>query len=278
MKWRAVAFWLLSAGFYFLALAYIGDLPKRPSVVLALVLASLSSAIDNTARKPALRFSPYWVHVEPHWYHLLSDFKLIGKPEEWEAIQKSIAELPPTEYNVLRNGVFFTVVQESEDGERTLIYWDNRKSFASQIKFREDLDLRPFSQPLAHARFFMKYGFADSSLKKPYEGISGYDLGIEVRDEWWESVKAQCPKPLHEDHEYSTGTVRLALARISLSEFDCYWDPVEGSTTWRERAKTKEHLWDRIHEHRKNQGWKVDEDALWRPVKHEYFTVYHDAL
>ncbi len=97
----------------------------------------------------------------------ITDFKLIGEAEEWRVILEAFDELPSADYRVLRNGIYFTVAQQSEDLERTLIYSDNHRAFVSKVDFWElmtPIKLRreaQFSELQAyHVRFFMKFGGA----------------------------------------------------------------------------------------------------------------------
>ncbi len=282
MKWiRAGAAYVFSAGFFYLILAYIADFSVAQSIVLALLLASLARGIEHAAPKPALKFSPYYVRVDPNWYQLLLDFKLISQPEEWHAIQSAVAELPISEYSVLRNGLCFTIIRQTEDFERILIYRDNRQVFVSEVDFQEDMNSvkikREHSIPGLreyNVRFMMKFGG------------DGYNLGIIVPDWWWDEVKAMCPTPLKQDQDYPTGQVELILARISYREFDLYWEPVEWSSTFYE--KTSKQIRERRDEHRKKLGWKtVDHDSDlgaelgidWpESIEHKYFNVEHRAI
>ena len=137
---KAVVAYLFAAGFFFLILVYFADFPMRQGFILVLMWASLTRAVELLARRPAGRFSPYYVRVDPNWYDLLMDFKLTSKPEDWQAIRKSFEESPSTEYRVLRNGICFTVVHQSEDFERTLIYLDNHQTFVSEVDLQEELE------------------------------------------------------------------------------------------------------------------------------------------
>lgn len=141
MKWTAAAF---AAVVSYLLLAYVAGFSVRQSIVLALLMAWLVGAIAEIAEiaRPARRkrFSPYYVRVDPNWYDLLLDFKLISKPEEWHTLRESFETLPSTEYRVLRSGFCFTIVNQSEDFERTLIYANHHQVFVSEVDFQAELD------------------------------------------------------------------------------------------------------------------------------------------
>jgi len=183
----------LSAHFwiFYVVLVYVAGLSVRQSIVLAVLFTSASRGLERAAGKPLRRFTPYYVRIKPRWHLLLADFKLISKPEEWHAIQESFNEKPSSEYRVLRDVLFFTVVDQAEDFERTSIYWNNHRCFVSNVKFEEDMEPIQVERESdveflrrSGVRFFMKVG------------MDGYKLGIRVADWWWEERKASCPKRL----------------------------------------------------------------------------------
>jgi hypothetical protein len=86
-------------------------------------------------------FSPFFVFVSPHWYELLRDYKLVQSDEEWQQIVKSRDSAPPNEYNVLRSGILFSVLQPRSDAYLpALIYWDSRRRFVSEVEFEEQIE------------------------------------------------------------------------------------------------------------------------------------------
>ena len=201
---KSAALYLFAAGCFYLILVYIADFSTRQSIVLAALIAwlALGIAIAYVVLKPARKFSPYYVRVDANWYDLLIDFKLIDNPDAWHALQKSIKELPPTEYSVVRGGICFTVVHQSEDFERTLIYLDNHRTFVSEVDLREDVEpLRiestdRFGQPnKCDVHLFVRFGG------------DGYKLGMRVPGWWWNEVKASCPKPMKEVAHHPTGQI-----------------------------------------------------------------------
>jgi hypothetical protein len=231
-RFKAAVVFLITAGLFYLILAYIADFSVQQSVVLACFIASLALAIENRAAKPTMRFTPYYVRVAPKWCELLLDFKLISKPEEWYSIQNGFESLPATEYRVLRDGIHYTTLQQSEDAERTLIYSYNHRVFVSDVDFEEDLEPIKLERPnpirglrSSPVSLFMKFG------------SKGYDLGLRVPDWWWEQAKPSCTAPMKEKKDYVTGTVELVLATISARAFDLHWEPVVwGSTFFNETA------------------------------------------
>ena len=282
MRWiKSAALYLFAAGFFYLILVYIADFSTRQSIILALLWASLARAIELLARRPARRFSPYYVRVDPNWYDLLIEFKLIDKPDAWHAIQKSLKDLPSSEYRVIRSGICFTVVHQSEDFERTLIYLDNHQTFVSEVDLQEDVEpLRiestdRFGEPnKCDVHLFVRLGG------------DGYNLGVRAPGWWWKEVKASCPKPIKEVADHPTGQVDLILAVISYREFDLYWEPVVWSSTFYD--KTAKQIRSQRDEQRNKFGWKaIEHDSDlgaelgidWpESIEHKYFNVEHRAI
>jgi hypothetical protein len=270
MRWvESAALYALTAGALYLILAYIGDLPMRQSVVLALVLAPLARGIATAAPKPTYRFSPYCVHVYPNWHQLLTDFHLIDKPEDWGETEKSFEALPSTDYRVLRNGVRFTVVHQAEDSGRTVIYSDSNRVFVSRVDFLEKMEpLRIRHPQLPPTKYYEGPYFFVKSTKV------GYALGIEVPDWWWREVKASSPAPVKEQRG------ELTLATISYREFDRYWKPVKWSRAFEKQIK------DRRDDQRNTLGWKPTverqdegESIQWtESIEHKYFRLEHRAI
>ncbi|HEY6339760.1 MAG TPA: hypothetical protein VIW68_14815 [Candidatus Sulfotelmatobacter sp.] len=280
MRWvRLVGYYVFTAGVLYLIFAYIGDFPARQSIVLAVVIAFLTRRLGQFARKPAQRFSPYYVTVRPNWPQLLTDFKLIDNREGWDVIEKSLEKLAPAEYSVVRDGLFFTTVQQSEDFQRTLIYWNSRRLFVSGVDLEEKVEPIKLERdkPVSRSRkyeveLFMRFG------------TRGYDLGIRVPEWWWNETKGSCPEPIIEDRHYPTGRVKLVLAIVPYREFDSYWEPVNrdtnDSTKWVQEINTR-----RDRERTKFDWTKVGhpdipELSIDRPeyIEHKYFEVSHSAV
>jgi len=169
--------------------------------------------------------------VDPNWYELLSDFKLIDGLDAWETVRKFSEELSAAEYSVVRSGVCFMVVQQSDDFERTLIYLNNHRTFVTEVDLEEDVEPLRVAGTDKISRAMGKPSKCDVRLFVRF-GADGYKLGIRVPSRWWNEVKALCPKPMDEDADYPTGRVDLILAIISWREFDLYWEPAVWSSTF----------------------------------------------
>src|ERR1700739_4741327 len=96
---------------------YFGDFPAGQSVLLALVAFGTVFAFA-ASRQPAAQsnFSPFRVSIQPNWYALLSDFKLVKTKEEGEQLAEREAAVSPevrqnrnAPYDIFRNGLTFTV-------------------------------------------------------------------------------------------------------------------------------------------------------------------------
>lgn len=275
-KWVQSTFeFLFTAGLVFLLCEYVADFPLRQSAVLALLVGAILYALRQNANKPLVRFSPYDVFIRPTWSRLLIDYKLVANPEDWQFIELSLSKQPTSTQSVLRDVVHFTVVQQSDDFERTLIYWHHDNSFASEVEFEQYLPQisakREVLDPILGDYDF--YFFARW-------GTDGYNLGLVVSDSWWHSKKTLCPKPLTEIKRHLTGQVELVLATIPYREFDVYWQSVQWDSTYNETVSK------RRDGYRSKFAWAAmeqDDDpelALDPPnvLYHKYFELQHRAV
>ena len=275
LKLGAVAFGCL-------ALIFAGGFSLRQGILLGVILSWLLAAALERAVKPVWRFSPYHVRVQPNWYQLLSDFKLIGTPEEWWSVRESLAQVSPGEYRVLRDGISFTVVEQSKDLAHALIFANG--GYRSRFEFEADMnpiqiereDAFPHFSRSQRITLFMRSGF------HPYS-MAGYGLGMDVPAWWWEKVKGSCPAPLHESSDDLTGYVKLVLATISCREFELYWQPSEWSDEF--FAKTAKEISDRRDEHRAQLRWTAEEfnpppgfTVHFMSIQHKYFNLTHQSV
>jgi hypothetical protein len=278
VKWIGIAAYVCVTALLYVVFAYLADLSFRQSLVLAIVLtallAYLGRGIDNAVPKAGRRFRPYYVWVSPKWCDLLSDFKLIGRPEEWPAIEKAVRQEPPTEYHVLRSGIRFTVVHESADFMESLVYWDNDRRFVSEVKFGQEIS------PI-------KTTHGDVLLIVRFQG-DGYALGIYVPIPWWEEVKTSCPKPLQEFFDSGRGRIELILTTLSDREFDVYREPVWNGRHSIDKGRAWSEQIEATRAKQRNKfGWKkVERPEIpelghvdWpESIEHKYFHVEHDGI
>jgi len=280
-KLSSILSWLVAVAVLPLLLIYGGDFSMRQGVVLGLLLMGLLYLMSNAAAGP-VRYLPYWVQVAPNWYQILTDFKLIESPEEWRSIAESLKSA--TGYRVLRDGVSFTVVQQSADFERTVIFWNQHQAFGSEFSFSEDMTPIQFERSTdpegwhVPARFFMRPSGAS--------GEAGYTLGIVVRDWWWEEVSNSCAAPLGVSTNPLTGSVEVALAVLPLKEFEIYRYP---ANRWTDGyiTKTEPQIRRRRDEARRKLGWiamdRASSDSGFHGLdpfhlEHKYFTVKHRQI
>lgn len=235
----------------------------------------------NSAARPKEAIQPILRAGRSNWYDLLLDFKLISKPEEWHTLRESFETLPSTEYRVLRNGFCFTIVNQSEDFERTLIYANHHQAFVSEVDFQAELDGVRAEPEGEFDRAFRRLSKSDVHVFLKFGG-EGCNLGLRVPSSWWDRMKGSCPRPLKEDQDHPCGRVNLVLAVISYREFDLYWE-----REWNSKfEKTVTEIRSRRDEERRKFGWKTttheydSELAIDWPesIEHKYFDVEHRAI
>lgn len=278
MRWTI---YLIEGAIVFVCLLYLGRFSIRESIVLAVIFAGYASAAHTFGAKPTRRFSPFRVRIYPYWWRILVDFRVVSGDEEWDKIRHLTEQFPKTEYHILRDGLCFTVVQESEDARR-IIYSDNRHAFKSIMESEEELNpirVTPISkresateQPKSDIRFFMRYGQKD------------YELGLRVPTRWWAAVRDSCPRPVREDEDHPTGRVDLVLALIPFAEFD-YWQPLQWSAARHKRILSEAN---QLRGCLASLGWKsieIDPDVrselgLHSPeiLEHKYFYLEHQDI
>jgi hypothetical protein len=290
-----------------LALVIIGGFPIRQGIMLWLLLVGLSSAIKLAMLKSA-RFQPYRVWVMPQWYEILTDLKLISSPEDWRSLAKSFRSSP--DYNVLRDGVTFTVVQQDagkaalagsigwqEVGDfdpgmnlyhPPLIFWNDR-SFGTKFRFNYDFNRAETalcfetSDPAWRrpGTFFIKLHSTFTENKRGStlrpEVLAGLDFGIEVPATWWEKTKDACAAVVRADKSgdvFSRPTVYLTLATLPLSEFNVY--RLGDGDDYRRIELIRA----RRDENRRTHGWTAEEsssDGL-DSIRHKYIRIEHQAI
>src|SRR5215469_1397186 len=102
------AFYVLCLWMLYVVLRYIGGFSSRQSVVLILLLSSLDYVLElswkcgfsrlkrlfETTEEVKAEFSPYSVWVQPKWFELLLDFKLIDSTEEFQRLREEAKRSP----------------------------------------------------------------------------------------------------------------------------------------------------------------------------------------
>lgn len=222
-------------------------------------VATIQKVGDAAKSNVSWQFLPYRLRVDPKWWEILSDFKLIATEDEWDQIKLAM-------YGAVPYGFSFTVLQQSKDNQ--LIFRpDERGQFVSEVDFSYEVSSIEFEHAPKHLKVFMEW-----------RG-DGYDLGIIVPEAWWNIVKADCPKPLEQDSGERWYEAKLTLARLSRAEFSWYWQPQCGANDQDDEYGERYEEWrnkvtSRRDNFRANLGWIEDEYCL----AHRYFEVQHKQI
>ncbi len=202
------------------------------------------------ALKPP-HFEPYWVSIQPNWYQLLLDYGLIKDLEEWQQMASRLEHFPAWDYNVLRDGIRFTVLKPD------LIYRDDRKNFSRYVKFEENIPEITF------------YTAAGQWPCQP-------SLSID-RDVGGYALRISAPDSLQNLQRDEKGHVTAA------------WLPGEEFSFYREDpGEVNQKRWDKLIASRdkrmRENEWKREETRGWwgrdypSSIEHKYFTVYHKRI
>ena len=237
---------LLACVVLYLLLFFVVGLSEARSFWLAVISAVL---LFWRALKPP-HFEPYWVWIKPNWYPLLLDYGLIKNLEEWQQIAAKLEHIPASDYNVLRDGIRFTVLNAD------LIYRNDDREFASHVRFTESL--QEVSLYHSDGWFYHPIIYVGFALKLPPEGA--YEIRITTTD----SVE-------HKDCTEKGVTVAL----LPWVEFSIYRE---------DRGDVKRLI--RLEAERDKQmpeyGWTRDETesdyGAPSTIEHKYFTVQHKRI
>jgi hypothetical protein len=278
---KALAKTIAFLAVFYVGLRYLGGFSMQQSAALAAV-GMLGYALYsnlNVLMQAEGAFTPFCVSIRPNWYQLLSDFKLVTSPEEWQRLCEEEEKVPASQYNVFRSGIIFTVIRPPSNGLLPgLTYWDNRKCFLTDVEPSESImpidgyglgglgKQHPFLQHPQWAQLpgvYFKLAFG------------GYELGLEVQDDWWENLcKSGTMGELakvkqHRDH--LCGTTRLVIATLPLSEFGTYYRNVDYGQMNKLRESMNKQL--------EANGWKRKDERdpeirdPWSHIEHKYFAI-----
>jgi hypothetical protein len=263
-----LGFLLLGAVLYFVA-----DFSIRQSAALALFAAYVIYGLRMMTLRPDLIFLPHFIHIRPRWYEILTDLELISAAEEYDKLYQAFNALSPEQYNVFRDGVWFTVLDSETIGQRTLIYSDDYHNFVSKVDFERNL------KPLTLWRESEEPSLGEWPVEFFVKGGGGtYRLGVIVPEWWWVRKETKLGGKLLEIDRCRAGiygTVELTIATIPGSEFTTYWkrsDPYrKGDDIWRKLCV----------EDREKFGWTVEDKPERNSpemLKHKYFEVRHRGI
>jgi hypothetical protein len=243
----------------------------------------------SASRRAESVFEPFCVSIHPKWYELLSDFKLIGGMEEWHRLREQAERVPASEYNVLRSGFLFTVIQPPSDQGLLpgLTYWNNHKMFLSKVELSASIvEIKDVWPGLEEEHPFLKHP-RWAQLPEVYFkwGAGGYELGLEVQLEWWENLcKSGGIGELAKVETYKDplcGTTRLLIATLPYSEFDIYYDGVEyDEKSLKKQQESRDQQLAEKGWERKDRPYNPEDGFQdpWSHVEHKYFEVAHREI
>jgi hypothetical protein len=258
----------------FLCFRYLADFSPMQSVVLAVIGCGGYNLYESlkAAGRSKQRFYPYSVVVDPKLHYLLLDYKLIKDAEEFRQLWKKGLK------DVLL--IHFTVLQPQDDVDLPgLIYWDSRKSFVTQVDFREPVEAVKFEEP---NNFIKELGLPPRELIWFLRlGPGGYQLGLTVPTEWWERIRATSAigelAKTDADTDSRTGNTRVLVATLPYEAFEFYYHreiDLKGDQKQKELADRQ----------LSKYGWKPEDRSgaevadPWHRLEHRYFTVQHRSI
>lgn len=282
----------------YLCFLYLGGFSSRQSIVLAVLALwvdwwghGLYEKLHASSRVEKV-FEPFCVSICPNWYQLLSDFKLIRSMEEWHRLREEAEKVPTSEHSVFRSGFLFTVIRPpSENGLLPgLTYWNDRRVFLSAVELLESIiemndDYLPSGGEEQHPLFkHPRWARLPELYFKP--GIGGYELGLEVQNDWWKHLCengeiGELAKTEQHDNQLC-GVTRLVIATLPCSEFDWYYGKAPSIVDLKKRQR-----WEQARDKElAANGWKrkVQTDPefkirdRWSHAEHKYFSVSHRGL
>jgi hypothetical protein len=238
------------AGIIFISILYfVAGLSLRQAIVLGLMFWLYSYLLSTKSSSQASTCKPFWVRVDPQWHDILMDFKLISSTEEWHALLAASKQISNTTYSPIRDSIRFSVLGDSTNHERRLIYFNNFQVFGVEINFFAELDSVSVRRS-GQAGELIGEEKISFYLKR---GLEGYDFGIRVPAWWWKETGSNRPTILSEREDALCGRIDVVLATIPYEEFHIYWQ----SESWSQKFIDKQ---DEVRQERRAKlGWKVVE-------------------
>lgn len=261
VRWYLLDFAVAGLIFYF-----AGTFSLQQSIVLALGVTWGLFVLGTKAPQPNLSLEPYYVQIYPQWYEILTAFQLLATAAEYDTLWEAFSSLPQEEYNVFRNGIWFTVLNDRAVGTATLIYSNDRHDFMSEVDFRRGL------APLTLSRESDKPSLRDYT---PELFVRRGDLGLVVPDWWWKQKAEVLAGKAQAQEVFDTGTVELTIATLEFTEFTVYWKGDQPN------SKREAHFEKLRSDDRAKFGWTAEahRERNWPEIlKHRYFEVRHNRL
>ncbi len=277
MRARRLTRHLLWIGLPFVASYFLADFSLKLSLALSIIFWFLYARTQQTWEYLAVqeRFEPFRVDVAPKWALLLRDYKLVESDEQLDRLFAR-AEAEPARFKVLSYGFSFTVLRPTPGwiDFRGLLHSNTDNQFVGTVDLWSRVEPPPYDDTQ-----ILKTG-PSAFVKWGIDG--GFDLGIEVDDDWWkqfcETAANKELTTIKTDSDPLRGTVRLVIATLPYAEFGVYLGSVEEYSS--KRAEREEQERDRILA---KFGWVRDRDAEDLPygpneIEHKYFTVWYRAI
>lgn len=215
-------------------------------IILGIIIFFLYSRI----KKKRGEFTPFYVKIEPNWYKLLKDYELIDD-KGWRELMGKFPKNTPGRYNVIRDGIVFTLLESKEN--RDLIYWNNTNSFHTEVDFRAIIE--ELEKPID------KEGFQYTPEFYVKWGIEGYEIGITTPESSKEIVMmgdnnelvkiATLPYAVFNMPKYRFGIIKADKRKEYLQKFG-----------WKEEIQDIE---------MELAGWPME-------LKNEYFNIYYKYI
>ncbi len=259
-----------------------------------------------------VQVTPNWPRIlidfklatEGQWYRLASAWRLYEDRTADENRQTPFAAV--SEHRVLRNGISFTVLEPSDTFGEPLVYSESKPHFRKSLRFEEIVGAVGIVEQLARHpsgipdmqrpgtfAVELRGEAADDEIEEakagPWpdpvfrvffimdQGPNGYDLGLSVPENWWQTVKDACPDPISV-RPASGNFVELVLATVPNLEFAWYHHPIRRDSRLHRRWFKR--VLGRSEEERARMGWgkpKIEAGSH-SAIEHRYFHVSHCAI
>lgn len=252
---------LLGLGLYFLA-----DFSPRQTGALVLLVCLFQFLINDiwTARLEEKKKGRFIVFIQPNWYQILLEHRLIASEDDWHQLMRRALETPRHEYCVLRDGIEFTVLG------RDLSYLNNKKNFVQQIRL--DVEIPEIKIPLPNSP--LRGTFSPSIVVEQMPSFTvghptwgGYQFSL---------VTPECMKSTWLESRQEP--IKLAfLTTLEFGDYEIRPKRWIDSKAYQEQQNARRMAL-------KKNGWKraEKEDALGRKVssrvEHKYFAVSHQSI
>jgi len=230
-----------------LCFVYFGNFTNQQAALLALLAVFLYGHLKEKEIKN--KFEPFSIQIFPKWYQILKDHKLVDD-KKWKEIQEKIYKDPSEKYNVLKNGITFTILKP----EPQLVFNNNRNYFSADVDFREKIEE-------------IETAWGELNLKYTPEfyikwGLGQYELGITTGESFSKVVM------VGDDNEL------IPLATLPYAEFLPYYGvDINGQAKLKLDQKLKELGWER-------DDYAPDDiiGSFPSSLKHKYFDVNYKGI